>query len=295
MRRWQREGFVRAFRRHQLWKRVLKAKPIRTAPRLNTATEVHLLCHRLDYLSALWALKTFYNASGVDFPLVIHVNGNAERQVYDRLQAHFPDATVIPRADANQEIEPLLASSYPRLLKARRTSPFMLKLTDFPLFARGTTVLAIDSDVLFFSQPRELLERAMNPGAGYAFQRDPESTYNLSEAEAMSEYGIQLVPRVNTGLMIYHRELPDLAAFERYLRHPGVAQPNGFIEQTLYALHASQIGGVEYLSERYALSLQAGLSYDGLTARHYAGPSRRLLTKEGIPEVLNRKILECLI
>jgi hypothetical protein len=291
MRRWQREGFLRAFRRHQLWKRVLKTRPVRTAPRSKIATEIHLLCHRLDYLSAIWALKTFYRTSSVDFPLVVHVNGNAERQVYDRLQVHFPDATVIPRADADQEIEPLLAASYPRLLEARRASPFMPKLTDFPLLARGTTVLAIDGDILFFSQPQELLKRATNAGAGYTFQRDPESTYNLSEAEALSELGIRLAPRVNTGLMVYRRELPDLSAFERYLRHPGVARPNGFIEQTVYALHASQVGGVEYFSDKYALSLQAGLSYEGIAARHYAGPSRTLLSTEGIPEVENRKLL----
>ena len=42
-------------------------------------------------------------------------------------------------------------------------------------------------------------------------------------------------------------------------------------------------GRVEYLSPSYAISLERGLDYGALTARHYAGPSRPLLTEEGMP------------
>jgi hypothetical protein len=287
LRRWQREGFVRAFRRLRLWRRVLATPPVRTAPRSPGAVEVHTLCYRLDHLAALWGLKTFYRTSGADFPLVIHVSGPAERAVFDRLRGHFPDAAVVPQAEADRAVERRLAAGgFARLAAARRASPFMLKLTDFLLLAVGATVLGIDSDVLFFAQPRELLERAARPGRGYLFQRDPESTYNLAADEALREFGVRLAPRVNTGLLVYPRDLPDLAAFERFLAHPGVARPTGFIEQTLYALHGSEIGAVEYLPETYQLDLRPGLPYCGLTARHYAGQSRPLLTSEGMPRVL---------
>jgi hypothetical protein len=86
--------------------------------------------------------------------------------------------------------------------------------------------------------------------------------------------------------MVYARGLPDLEAFERYLTDPGVAVANGFIEQTLYAMHASAVGSVAYLPDSYALDLRAGLAYDSLVARHYAGPSRPLLTAEGMPWLL---------
>jgi hypothetical protein len=292
LRRWQREGFVRAFRRLRLWRRVLATPAVRTAPRSPSAVEVHTLCYRLDYLAALWALKTFYRTSGDDFPLVIHVSGTAERKVYDRLRAHFPDATVIPQSEADQEVERRLsAGGFTRLAAARRASPFMLKLTDFPLLASGATVLGLDSDLLFFARPGELLQRAAQPRRGYLFQRDPESTYNLTESAALRDFGVPLAPRVNTGILVYPRDLPDFAAFERYLAHSGVARPSGFIEQTLYALHASEIGAVTYLPDTYLIDLRPGLPHTGLTARHYAGPSRPLLTIEGMPAVWRAGLL----
>lgn len=290
-RRWQREGFLRAFRRHQLWKKVLATTPVRTASRSSTAVEVHTLCQRLDHLPAIWALKTFYRTSGVDFPLVVHVNGRPERAVYDRLRDHFPDATVVPQDEADRVVCRRLDDlGFARLAAARRATPFMMKLTDYPILAGGATVLGIDSDVLFFAPPRELLVRTANPGPGYLFQRDPESNYNITPEAAHRVFGIDLAPQVNTGLMVYTADLPNLSAFERYLSDSGVAVPNGFIEQTLYALHASEIGTPEYLPESYSIHLQAGLPYDGLVARHYAGQTRVLLTDEGMPWVFRNNI-----
>jgi hypothetical protein len=291
-RRLQREGFLRAYQRSVLWRRVLESPPVRTGPRSPAAIEVHVACHRLDYLAAIWALKTFYLTSRVDFPLVIHVNETGTRTVFDRLRSHFPDAALVPRNVANESVESrLFAAGFPRLAAARRASPFMVKLTDFPLLAEGAMVLGFDSDVLFFREPKEILDRCAGPTPGYLVQRDLESTYNISEEGALREFGVRLAARVNTGFLVYPRALPDMSAFERYLEHPGVARANGFIEQTLYALHASEVASVSYLPDAYLLDARAGLPFDALTARHYAGPTRPLLTSEGIPQVVRSRLL----
>ena len=104
-RRWQREGFVTAFRRSLLWRQVLETSPVRTGPRSPSAVEVHIACHKLDHLTAIWALKTFYRTAGVDLPLVIHVNGAAEQALCDRFSDHFPDATLVTRDVADKYVE----------------------------------------------------------------------------------------------------------------------------------------------------------------------------------------------
>ena len=292
IRRWQREGFLRAYSRNHLWRQILATRAIRTAPRSPTAVEVHTLCYRLDYLPAIWALKTFYKTSGVDFPLVIHVNGTSEKKVFTHLQTHFPDATLIPQEEADRVVgRRLSVSGFHRLAMARRASPFMLKLTDFPMIAEGATIIGIDSDVLFFARPDALVEMALCPGRKYLFQRDLKSVYNTTFESAMALFGIQLAPSVNTGIMVYSADLPDMASFDRYLADPSISVPNGYIEQTLYALHASEIGSVNYLPNTYLLDLRPDLSWDGIVARHYAGPSRMLLTYEGMPRVLATGLL----
>ena len=89
--------------------------------------------------------------------------------------------------------------------------------------------------------------------------------------------------RVNSGIAVVPRSLVDLDLCERLLEHPDVRRPSGWIEQTLFALCSGARGHVEYLPPSYTISLERGLDYGAFTARHFAGPSRPLLTDEGMP------------
>ena len=93
---------------------------------------------------------------------------------------------------------------------------------------------------------------------------------------------------VNTGIALLPRRNLDLSRCERYLAHPEVAKPTGWIEQTLHSLCASDLGGVAYLPESYFVGLEPVTAMEGLVARHYAGTSRRLLTAEGMPTLLRK-------
>jgi hypothetical protein len=160
----------------------------------------------------------------------------------------------------------------------------MMKLIDPVLFGSAERLVILDSDVLFFRDPCELRAHVENgPADGWLFQRDPASTYNITSDEAASALGIRIPERVNSGIAVVPRSLVDLELCERLLEHPDVRRPSGWIEQTLFALCAGARGRVDYLSPSYVISLERGLDYSDCTARHYAGPSRPLLTEEGMP------------
>jgi hypothetical protein len=293
LRRLQYEGIWRANRRWRLWSRILGTPPIITDPAgRKTAIEVHVLCYERDYLCALWALKSFYHFARVTYPLVIHVQGDGPRRVTARLLRHFPAARVILQSEADGIMEPWLRTrGLVRVLAARQATAFMLKLTDFPVLSESTQLLTLDSDVLFFRCPGELLAAADTPSPVSLFQRDPVSTYNISEERALSELGIRLAPKVNTGIMVFPRDSLSLFSCEQYLGDPDVARPSGWIEQTLHALSASEHGRVAYLPDSYLISLDANVNLESLVARHYAGPSRPLLT-EGMQELVRRGFLD---
>jgi hypothetical protein len=109
------------------------------------------------------------------------------------------------------------------------------------------------------------------------------SQYNITESDAASSFGIRLPERINSGIAVVPRALVDFALCERLLAHDDVRRPTGWIEQTLFALCAGARGTVVYLPPSYVVSLERGLDYRSFTARHFAGPSRPLLTEEGMP------------
>lgn len=273
-----------AFARWRRWSEILQGAPVRTERPGTGEVEVHLLCHRGDYLCAVWALKTLYLTSAGRWPLVVHLQGSPTASMIRRLRSHFPDAQLVGQREADEKVTRTLSSGYPRLLAARRDSPFMLKLVDSTIFAGAKTVLMLDSDVLFFRAPHQLVA-FVEAGAQdeYLFQRDPVSTYNITKEEAASAFGIQLPECVNTGIAAFPPSLVDFTLCERLLGHSDVRRLTGWIEQTLFALCAGARGRVKYLSSDYLISLERGLDYGAMTARHYAGPSRPLLTEEGMP------------
>jgi hypothetical protein len=284
LRRWQREGFIAAYRRWRTYCKILKTPPIRT-DRLDVDTELHLLCYRRDYLGALWTLKTFYLYSEVSIPLIIHVQGQPTRRMVRRLRHHFPDARLVLQSEADPLVNGVLEQrGLHRLIAARLANHYTLKLTDFLMLGRAPNLLTLDSDILFFRHP----EAFLNPTAKHLFQRDPESTYLLSAERARAELGIELLPCINVGMMRFRRDSVSLERCDEYLAIFPTLE--GWLEQTLYALHASEHNNADYLPSEYLISLAKGLDYSNIVARHYAGPSRALLHEEGIPFLLKERL-----
>lgn len=286
LRRAQREGFADALGRYRLWSKILGTPPVFTDEVAEGApVELHVLCYERDYLCALWALKSFYHFAQARMPLVVHLQGRATRLMKNRVQRHFPSARVVMQREADEVVEAWLAArGLARLIEARRRNPFMMKLTDFAVTCRAVNLLTLDSDIIFFRRPAELLAATATGGPlpFSLFQRDPASAYNISEERARRELGVELAPRVNTGITLSARGALDLARCDAFLAHADVARSTGWIEQTLHALAASESGRVRYLPESYLVSLEPHRDPRSLVARHYAGPSRALLTREGM-------------
>lgn len=285
LRRWQREGFRKAASRYALWTQILKTPPVRTLKISDdNRVELHLLCYLRDYLTAIWSLKSFYWKSGANYPLAIHIHGRLPAMASRRLARHFPDARILTYDAASAQVSRMLdEGKYERLRKWRDSSGFMLKLVDFNLLNQGRVMLALDSDLLFFRPPSEVIgavETACDTGA-ITIQRDVQSTYNIDTAHAQAKWGIDLPEHVNTGIVVCRRECVSMRQCEEWLGDPAIARPTGWIEQTLYAMSAA--GRARYLPETYLVSRQTDLELSSLVMRHYAGDTRRLLTEEGMP------------
>jgi len=96
-----REGWINAWKRWKIQRLILNTPPI---PTVKTGSiEVRVLTWRRDWVNIIWALKSFYYFSEVDYPLFIHDGGLKTSQI-EQLQHHFPDAQIIGYRDADQQI-----------------------------------------------------------------------------------------------------------------------------------------------------------------------------------------------
>jgi len=265
-----------AIRSRALAARILQTKPVRTA-RTGT-TELRVLVHGAAYLGALWTLKSFYYFSNSDLPLYIH-DGGLEPEHVEVLREHFPDAEMVYAQDADERcVDMLLRQGKPNCARFRQKLLMSRKLFDRYLFSRAERVIYADSDILFFSNPVELVA----PGSTMSYyNRDLGTAYSMPLQELNKLAGFEVADRVNAGLSTVRPESLDLDLVEHCLSDCRLDGSEDLQEQTLQAIVASKMG-VRYLPETYLIAIGPARLGE-LACRHYPGFTRPLLYSEGMP------------
>jgi hypothetical protein len=275
------------------WRDIVRPRILRTRPIVDTTDsvcEIHVMTCAADWLNLLWALKSFYWVSRRHYALCIHDDGSLEPGQVDTLRSHFPMARVIDRKSADERLRDVL-SAYPRCLQFRLTNLLAPKVFDFPAYLESERMLLLDSDVLFFAEPTALVQAIENPAySRNCFNADVDSSYTVEPAVVSRIAGIELKPRINSGLALIHRGSVRADWTEEFLQLPDILDGHFWrIEQTIYALCSSRFG-VDLLPEEYQVRLDHGIGAS--PSRHYIGGIRHLMFGEGIRQLVKTGLLK---
>ncbi len=261
---------------HTVRPRILATRPV-PVPH-GGPCEIHLLTSGQDWMNALWTLKSFFRVSGEPLPLAVHDDGTVPAEAAGHFAGHFPGLRWIRPAERETEVLAGLAG-YPRCRAFRESNKLSRKIFDLMAARRAERVLLLDSDLLFFAPPDALLDAAYGRTERNVFNRDVDSAYTVSAADVRERCGIELVPRINSGLAVLHGASLRLDWFEEFLGLPNVLSHSWRIEQTMFAL-ASCRYGVDLLPPEYDVRLERGGPFGPV--RHYVGAVRHLMYEEGM-------------
>ncbi len=259
---------------------------------ISSPVPVHMLTSKHDWHMALWMLASLHEATRLSWEIVLHEDGSLGDFQLESFTRLFPDIRIIRRKDANIRMSGLL-KPYPRCANYRNRMPHGLKAFDIPQLTDAPRFLLLDPDVLFFSRPWEILDWINTPDdLSCWFNQDMQEPSPLSLERARQEFGIELWPRVNSGLCLLTRaSVSDLDAMESWLSLPELQNPDTQwrVEQTLLALSASRTGRGGLLSPDYEVSTARHRRSDCIT-RHYVGRVRDRFLSEGVTHLAPRLI-----
>lgn len=247
---------------------------------------VHFLLGRSQVAMTALAACTFRHFSQLDCEYVFHDDGSLRKQDVDFLKSHVPEAKIWFREDADAAIEKKVNNT--TIEKARETHPpLMLKLIDVFELSQSETVFFIDSDVLFFQPPIDLL----NPPdeSKWYFNKDISSAYIMNSDEARDTFGVELIEKINTGLWRSPRSLYSREFIIEVLEHPNFemmrSRRKHVAEQTLAALLACRGNAAAFLPPTYNVSLDKSPTVE--VCKHYVGKIRKDFATEGVNHLLN--------
>lgn len=245
--------------------------------------EMHILTQERDRTLAFWALKSFYYHLGERPPLVVHDDGSLTRESFRLFHDHFPGCSVIPaeQADADSRLREALGSlPLCESWRYRCEFPLAKKLFDFACLSTEPFIVSLDSDILFFRKPLEVVEcaRAAEPFMSSDYQQAYEFDTALVRRAG---HDFDLLPRLNTGLFGLRRDDFDFRVVETLLEACVNASPGrrfqfwkGWLEQTMLACLFSRAGGRHVLDlSRYQVSSM--LIGDQTVSQHFVNDGSR--------------------
>jgi hypothetical protein len=276
-----RHGVRGAYGRETIAPRVLGCAPLTGLT--DARAEVHVLTSGQDWIALLWALRTFYRASGRRYRLCIHEDGTLPPAGAAELRRQFPDARLIDRGTADARLAVALAAA-PACRAHRDKNPLLLKTFDFEAFLETESLVVLDSDLLFFQEPRALLARIEDlSDRRSSFNRDWRYGYSVPWDEIVARAAPPVETLINSGLGVLRRGVVSPAWCESYFAtFPSLPRHPHRIEQTLIALCAARHGYVMLPAE---YDVREGPTDFTLPVRHYSGFLRRRLYTEGLPHI----------
>jgi hypothetical protein len=232
---------------------------------------VHVLTGLDDWLLATWALATWFWRTKQNWNVFIHDDGTLPEDAHHHLPLIFPTVSLVSCEEADAKMLPLL-QDLPHCRRFRVSHPVGRKIFDAPQFATSPRYILLDSDVLFFRRPEEILSWTGSPNDECWFVQDAGENALLSLDQARESFGVNLWPWVDTSICLMQKSVLDMTYCEQAL--PAIPQGDSLRSaQTLLALCASRHDRGGLLSPRYEVAGKPNNSAN-VVARHYPGAAR---------------------
>lgn len=248
---------------------------------------VHMLVSSKTWHAGVLAAMSFEFHTGRRWPLFIHEDGTVTDSDRSKIERLLPGVRFISRAESDRETTSAL-QTYPKCLDHRTRHNLFLKFFDVIPFAPHERFIVLDSDVIFFKRPQEILDWADSGSSACLYNEDTREKFCIPRNEIEKVLPVTLLPRFNSGLVLMQKSAMDLDLASQLLSAFEItAHAPQFFEQTLYALVASvNPGGGASLPRTYNISWDYWKD-PGSICRHYVGEFKHdLLYIEGAPLLL---------
>ena len=254
----------------------------RPACEADPSVSVHLLVSSKTWHAGVLAAMSFEFFTQRRWNLFIHEDGSVDESACKKIEQVLPGVHFIPRLLSEQVMKKRL-QSYPNCQLLRQDHNLFLKFFDLPAFAPGERMILLDSDVIFFKPPKEILAWVDSKSQECWYNEDTKEKYCIPRYEIEPALGIKLWPRFNSGLVLMPLAAISLPLAEQlFVAFKTTAHHPQFFEQTLYALMASAWNRGGALPATYEISWGLFRKPHSI-CRHYVGAFKHdLLYIEGV-------------
>lgn len=254
------------------------------APKQNGTLQYITMAGRSHWLLLRESLVSLHRTWNLLPPLTIVSDGSWARDEFLEAFWFWPEPMrVLMPADIT---EPLQEAGHTALVQLAKQHPLGLKLAAIVFLARQQRALFVDSDILWFSDPRDIMIQ-FDGCQGPVASVENKGAFNESLVRQHCPEGL-MPPPVNTGCVYLKGELcdPDLL---QALLNSALQQPkHNFNEQSIIAV-AVQKNGKKFPPEFCLVDFADAFAFkrqkpwrNGFRARHYVNWMRHQFYRDAL-------------
>jgi hypothetical protein len=235
----------------------------------NAQLTLAILANKKNFYESIAALYSFcfWNRNVY---VHYHEDGTLTKNEFEILKKIFPGITIFIRSEQNHKVGDCL------LLKglahcARLRSHFLFAVRSFDMIIEKKTpyLLQIDSDVLFFSKPKEILDTVKKGDLNGCYNRDVLSMYSFDDATIAKYLPVPVIPNFNAGIFLHNFDESFFDFVEAIMAKEPQADNSWHLEQTLFAMYATLKEKFLELPKTYALGRGARVIGNEVISKHY--------------------------
>ncbi len=230
----------------------------------------------------IWSLKSFIFHSELCPKIIIHNDGTIGTRAVRILKEKFSGLEVISRQEADDLVFNRSSLSE-RVKKFRRSNNnLLLRIVDIPLLSRGSKIMVLGDDVLFFKRPQEIIDFVNEKSHHKAVASQNEGRCNLGVTdEYLAKYRLKekKADFLNPDVLIYDKDCITVEMIEEYFENTIMGADYYFMELSGFAC---MIGQNNFSFLPIAAYHIKGPVSENTVMKHFTGPRRQDFFAYGI-------------
>ena len=212
---------------------------------------IYFLTGKKYLYQTLFCIQSLIKVTDKKFRFVLIDDGTFDEEITTKMARLLPHADIITAAIINKNLNKVLPESeFPILHQKRKEYPHIKKLTDIHTIP-GTWKLVLDSDMLFWNEPKQIIDWLNNPSAPL-HMTDCERSYGYSENLMEKLKGHKIPDLINVGVLGLNSEAINWKDLEHWI-----------------SVLEKQEGKTYYLEQALSAMLIADLQAEALDTGNY--------------------------
>lgn len=250
--------------------------------------EVFFLTGKKYWYQTAFCLYSLQKHAGININGVLVDDGTFDETLEKQVSLQFPSSRIVKEKIIRQQLDRILPTEHYAALRERRKNyPHLRKLTDIHTLDNKNPKLVLDSDMLFFHRPTELLQWLHNPEQ-CLFMKDCERSYGYSDHLMKEVAQSETIPeKLNVGVAGMNSEKINWKQLNEWVDVLQKKEGTSYLqEQGITAMIASRMPYILLDEEKYKVKPSVNGAQIQEVLHHYVAEAKYDYFVKAWPKVL---------